>query len=204
MINIFKSRWFKFVLRTLIDWIVFVLILVIIGSIRSCIEPLDINYDSDYYKRQQIEEMKRYLDITEMRTYIDKKYNVKLFYPAFFDVVDTCGTGSASFNYKLDYSSEVSLKLAVDSNILNRDIEKALDYIIDQSDSSTICLDRGNDYYIVKGNSFLGKSFYRKSFLVNNNWIGYTLSYDEDCEEEIARLITLLKNWNPRGKSIIK
>lgn len=204
MINIFKSRWFKFVLRTLIDWIVFVLILVIIGSIRSCIEPLDINYDSDYYKRQQIEEMKRYLDITEMRTYIDKKYNVKLFYPAFFDVVDTCGTGSASFNYKLDYSSEVSLKLAVDSNILNRDIEKALDYIIDQSDSSTICLDRGNDYYIVKGNSFLGKSFCRKSFLVNNNWIGYTLSYDEDCEEEIARLITLLKNWNPRGKSIIK
>ena len=204
MINIFKSRWFKFVLRTLIDWIVFVLILVIIGSIRSCIEPLDINYDSDYYKRQQIEEMKRYLDITEMRTYIDKKYNVKLFYPAFFDVVDTCGTGSASFNYKLDYSSEVSLKLAVDSNILNRDIEKALDYIIDQSDSSTICLDRGNDYYIVKGNSFLGKSFYRKTFLVNNNWIGYTLSYDEDCEEEIGRLTTLLKDWNPRGKSIIK
>ena len=204
MINIFKSRWFKFVLRTLIDWIVFVLILVIIGSIRSCIEPLDINYDSDYYKRQQIEEMKRYLDITEMRTYIDKKYNVKLFYPAFFDVVDTCGTGSASFNYKLDYSSEVSLKLAVDSNILNRDIEKALDYIIDQSDSSTICLDRGNDYYIVKGNSFLGKSFYRKTFLVNNNWIGYTLSYDEDCEEEIVRLTTLLKDWNPRGKSIIK
>ena len=81
MINIFKSRWFKFVLRTLIDWIVFVLILVIIGSIRSCIEPLDINYDSDYYKRQQIEEMKRYLDITEMRTYIDKKYNAQLFYP---------------------------------------------------------------------------------------------------------------------------
>ena len=204
MINIFKSRWFKFVLRTLIDWIVFVLILVIIGSIRSCIEPLDINYDSDYYKRQLIEEMKRYLDITEMRTYIDKKYNAQLFYPAFFDVVDTCGTGSASFNYKLDYSSEVSLKLAVDSNILNRDIEKALDYIIDQSDSSTICLDRGNDYYIVKGNSFLGKSFYRKTFLVNNNWIGYTLSYDEDCEEEIGRLTTLLKDWNPRGKSIIK
>ena len=199
MINIFKSRWFKFVLRTLIDWIVFVLILVIIGSIRSCIEPLDINYDSDYYKRQQIEEMKRYLDITEMRTYIDKKYNVKLFYPAFFDVVDTCGTGSASFNYKLDYSSEVSLKLAVDSNILNRDVEKALDYIIDRSDSSTICLDKGNDFYIVKGSSFLGKSF-----LVNNNCIGYTLSYDEDCEEEIGRLITLLKDWNPRGKFIIK
>jgi len=199
MINIFKSRWFKFVLRTLIDWIVFVLILVIIGSIRSCIEPLDINYDSDYYKRQQIEEMKRYLDITEMRTYIDKKYNVKLFYPAFFDVVDTCGTGSASFNYKLDYSSEVSLKLAVDSNILNRDVEKALDYIINRSDSSTICLDKGNDFYIVKGSSFLGKSF-----LVNNNWIGYTLSYDEDCEEEIGRLTTLLKDWNPRGKSIIK
>ena len=199
MINIFKSRWFKFVLRTLIDWIVFVLILVIIGSIRSCIEPLDINYDSDYYKRQQIEEMKRYLDITEMRTYIDKKYNVKLFYPAFFDVVDTCGTGSASFNYKLDYSSEVSLKLAVDSNILNRDVEKALDYIINRSDSSTICLDKGNDFYIVKGSSFLGKFF-----LVNNNWIGYTLSYDEDCEEEIGRLTTLLKDWNPRGKSIIK
>lgn len=199
MINIFKSRWFKFVLRTLIDWIVFVLILVIIGSIRSCIEPLDINYDSDYYKRQRIEEMKRYLDITEMRTYIDKKYNVKLFYPAFFDVVDTCGTGSASFNYKLDYSSEVSLKLAVDSNILNRDVEKALDYIINRSDSSTICLDKGNDFYIVKGSSFLGKFF-----LVNNNWIGYTLSYDEDCEEEIGRLTTLLKDWNPRGKSIIK
>ena len=34
-----------------------------------------------------------------MRTYIDKKYNAQLFYPAFFDVVDTCGTGSASFNY---------------------------------------------------------------------------------------------------------
>ena len=69
---------------------------------------------------------------------------------------------------------------------------------------SIVCLDRGYDYYIVKGNSFLGKSFYRKTFLVNNNWIGYTLSYDEDCEEEIGRLTTLLKDWNPRGKSIIK
>ena len=200
MVSFLKSRWFKFVVRTLFDWVLLIFLFLLVGFVKNTIiDPPVCTYDRDHYKRQRIEEMKRYLDITEMRTYIDKKYNVKLFYPAFFDVVDTCGTGSASFNYKLDYSSEVSLKLAVDSNILNRDVEKALDYIINRSDFSTICLDKGNDFYIVKGSSFLGKSF-----LVNNNWIGYTLSYDEDCEEEIGRLTTLLKDWNPRGKSIIK
>ena len=199
MVSIFKSRWFKFVVRTLLDWVLLIFLFLLVGFVKNTIIDPVCTYDRNHYKRQRIEEMKRYLDITEMRTYIDKKYNAQLFYPAFFDVVDTCGTGSASFNYKLDYSSEVSLKLAVDSNILNRDVEKALDYIINRSDSSTICLDKGNDFYIVKGSSFLGKSF-----LVNNNWIGYTLSYDEDCEEEIGRLTTLLKDWNPRGKSIIK
>ncbi len=193
MVSIFKSRLFRFVVRTLFDWVLLIFLFLLAGFVKNTIiAPPVCTYDPNYYKRQQIEEMKQKLDITEIRTYIDKKNNVKLFYPAFFEAVDTSGTGSASFIYKLDYRSEISLKLAVDSNILNRDVEKALNYIINRYDSSVICLDKGHDFYIVKGNSFL-----RKAFLINNNWIGYTLSYDADCEEDIGRLITLLKDWNP-------
>ena len=142
------------------------------------------------------------MGITEIRTYIDKKYNVKLFYPAFF-VADTTGAGTAHFYYSLHYSN-VSLKLSVDTNTVNRHVEKAVDHLISNSDSPITCLDKGKDFYLVKGRGGYSGSFLSKCFLVDNNWIEYTLSYKDDYEGVIDRLISLMKEWEPRELSIRK
>ena len=192
MKQIYNSRWFKFVLRTLFDWIVLALILYIAlwFIIPGC------SYDRREAERYEMESLRYEMDITEMRTYIDKKYNAKIFYPAVFHAEDTCGTGTAHFRY---FSSifEVSLKLAVDTNIVYRNVEEAVTRRLNNSDSTTICLDRGKDYYLIEDKGKFN-SFLCKSFLIDNHWIGYTLYYDNKCEEIIGRLINLMKEWDPR------
>jgi hypothetical protein len=58
MTNVFKTRWFKFILRTLLDWAVFVFIVIVWGLTINSTTPIDINYYSleDHYS-QRIEEL---------------------------------------------------------------------------------------------------------------------------------------------------
>ena len=48
MNNIFKLRWFKFVVRTLIDWIALVALFVLAGIIRNIIDPPICTYDHEF------------------------------------------------------------------------------------------------------------------------------------------------------------
>lgn len=147
-------------------------------------------------ERLEIKSFRNEMDNTEMRTYIDKKYNAKVFYPAIFHAEDTSGIGTAHFRY-LSSLLHVSLELEVDTNIVYRNVEEAVSRRVDNSDSTTICLDRGKDYYLIKDKGEFD-SFLCKSFLIDNHWIGYTLYYDNKCEEIIGRLINLMKEWDPR------
>lgn len=55
--NIFKSRWFKFIRRTLIDWMALV---IIVSIIMYCSRPnqLDINYTPEIYDLElRVEEL---------------------------------------------------------------------------------------------------------------------------------------------------
>ena len=63
MKNFTKSRWFKFVLRTLIDWIVLVLIVIIIGIVKNIIvDPPVCTHGSTFRQRQNIVGNKNHAD----------------------------------------------------------------------------------------------------------------------------------------------
>ena len=57
--NILKSRWFKFILRTFIDWIALVLLFLMAGVIKNTIiDPPKCTYDPQFkYNYQRIEEL---------------------------------------------------------------------------------------------------------------------------------------------------
>lgn len=192
MKRFFISCWLRFIKWFKIDWILLILPLSFIYIMQMPI----CTYDLRKAERYEIESLKSKMDSTEMRTYIDKKYNAKIFYPAFFYEKDTSGIGSAHFIY-LGSQLDVSLELDVDTNIVWRNVEEAVTRQVDNSDSTVMCLDRGKDYYLIKdrGDSY---SILRKSFLIDNHWIRYTLSYDNKCEKIIGRLINLFKEWDPR------
>ena len=39
MISVIRTRWFKFVLRTLVDWAAFIFIIIIMLEIRNIVDP---------------------------------------------------------------------------------------------------------------------------------------------------------------------
>ena len=45
MNNFIKSRWYKFVLRTLADWVAFILVTVILCEIRDIVDPPRCTYN---------------------------------------------------------------------------------------------------------------------------------------------------------------
>ena len=59
MVSIFKSRWFKFVVRTLLDWVLLIFLFLLVGYIKNTIiAPPKCTYDSDFkYDYQRIEEL---------------------------------------------------------------------------------------------------------------------------------------------------
>ena len=59
MVSIFKSRWFKFVVRTLFDWILLIFLFLLAGYVKNTIiDPPKCTYDSDFkYDYQRIEEL---------------------------------------------------------------------------------------------------------------------------------------------------
>ena len=74
MVSIFKSRWFKFVVRTLFDWVLLIFLFLLAGYVKNTIiAPPKCTYDSDFkYDYQRIEEledsvkkMKEKLDVYE-------------------------------------------------------------------------------------------------------------------------------------------
>ena len=152
---------------------------------------------TNYYRHRHqfyLEKLKQHMDSTEIKYHYDKKYNVKLFYPDFFYVADTC-TGSACFEY-FNIEHRISLRMSVASSLVRSDVEKAVNYQIYLSDSTATCIERGENYYVMKGRYYL-----KKCFLIDSNWIEYTLFYDEECEELIGKLIDLMKEWKPRASN---
>ena len=60
MKNVFKSRWFKFVLRTLLDWTLFVVIVIVVGYTINSATPKDLNYnppeDNEFQSIEELED----------------------------------------------------------------------------------------------------------------------------------------------------
>ncbi len=82
MNNIIKSRWFKFVLRTLADWVALVLLFLLAGLVRTIVDPTRCNYNRSEWnaKLDIIENFDIIVDTINGRSYyiaVDTVHNYK-------------------------------------------------------------------------------------------------------------------------------
>ena len=72
------------------------------------------------------------------------------------------------------------------------------------SDSTTICMDSDENFFIMYGKENGGNRscYMEKCFLVNDYWLDYTLFYRPEYEgkDGMERLMALVMKWEPFGK----
>lgn len=151
-------------------------------------------YNSPENKRFRFEQRLKSADI---RTYMDKDYNIEVSYPAFFAVCDTSEDGTARFYYPNEHIRNISLIMFVEPNIEGWTIHEAIGHL---ADSLNICKEEGTDYYIMEGrvNNDVRAQFYEKCYLLDGMWVNYTLYYAIEYKSAIGRLFDIVKEWSPR------
>lgn len=139
----------------------------------------------------QDSQVKERIENAKMKTYVDKRYGVRVPYPDFF-VADTSKAGTARFTY-YDKSQQMKVRLAmfVVPNVEGWSIKEAAEELCD---SVSVCQTVGKDYYIMYG-SAEGFQYIEKCFLIDNNWIDYTVYFHD--EREVQRLIDTVLTWTP-------
>ena len=149
-----------------------------------------------------VQKLKHQIDTTKMITYLDKAYNVRISYPELFVATDTT-PGTARFRFPNDSVNEIALTMLVEPNIEGWNIKEAVQNL---SDSLNVCIEEGKDYFIMTGKFSDNPCalFLEKCFLIDDNWIDYTLYYASDYEEAIERLANLVKEWKPMNNNDIK
>ena len=137
------------------------------------------------------------LNSAEIRTYLDKDYNIEVSYPAFFAVCDTSEDGTARFYYPNEHRRKISLVMFVEPNIEGWNIHEAIEHL---ADSLNICKEETEDYYLMEGgiSNDSRAQFYEKCYLIDDMWINYTLYYPVEDKSAIGRLFDLVKEWSPR------
>lgn len=141
-------------------------------------------------------ELKKRIDSAQLLTYTDKTYDVTIPYPDFFDASDTTEAGTAHICYPSFRDKEIILTMFVEPNIEGWNIKEAVEQL---SDSANICLAEGKDFFIMEGK--VDKKghglFLEKCYLLDDNWIDYTVYYRADHKNAVGRLIDMVKEWEP-------
>lgn len=139
----------------------------------------------------QVGRLSAKIDSAKMKTYVDRRYGVKVPYPDFF-VADTSESGTARFTY-LDTSQQIEVRMVmfVEPNVEGWSIKEAAEEL---SDSVTVCRNIGDDYFIMHGRAE-GFHYVEKCFLADGNWIDYAVYFRN--LDEVERLINIVHEWRP-------
>ena len=179
--------------------------IVIVCCIASCFINTD-RYKCSWISPENVrfravQQLKRQIGSAKMITYLDQAYNVRISYPDFFVVTDTT-PGTARFRFPNDSVNEIALTMFVEPNIEGWNIKEA---VLHLTDSLNTCIEEGKDYFIMTGEFSDNPRalFLEKCFLIDGNWIDYTLYYVSYYDEAIERLANLVKEWEPRNNNDI-
>ena len=173
-----------------------IVVAIIIGSMSTRREDFTTRFEVG--TKDNIIQIKHRIDTTEMKTYTDKVYGVKVQYPAFFNVLDTMEAGTARFSYP-DKEIGVRLSMFAEPNVEGWTVKEAVKHL---TDSLTFCVKEGKDFFILKGTIGQESSgaYLEKCFLSGDNWIDYTLFYGTEYENAIERLKEMIRKWHPELK----
>ena len=164
-------------------------------------EPEEV-FESTAKKMLTEEELKQMIDSASIKVYKEKRYGVMAPYPDFFEVDTTSSPSAGRFNYpfiaddSINLSTGIGIVMFVEENIEKWNIKEAVQNL---EDSATVCLGHGKDYFILSSymENYPIIHSIEKCFLVNGNWINYTLYYDIRYENAVERLIKMVKEWQP-------
>jgi hypothetical protein len=179
----------------------FLVILVIIGiGCLICCPNKSVDETSMVEESPSKEEqdLKSPMDTAKILTYVDKTYNVRVPYPSYFVATDTSEAGTARFCYPGNLVRKMTLTMFVEPNVEGWTIKDAVEHL---SDSTTICMDSNESFFIMygKGENDSRDCYVEKCFLVNDYWIDYTLFYRPECEERdgMEKLMAMVMKWEP-------
>lgn len=146
-------------------------------------------------KDSSLEQFEKQMESAEMKVYINKKYNVAVTYPDFFEA-DTVCADTTRFFYQKGKGHVVALSMFVEPNIEGWDVSEAVSHL---TDSVTDCLIEDKDFFVLFGKAAenSGALFMEKCYLIDDNWYDLTIFYREEISDAIERLINTVVYWKP-------
>jgi hypothetical protein len=146
------------------------------------------------------QKLEKAMRLTRMNEYHDDDYDYKVRYPSFFEQTDDSlmDKGSCRFSFWQD-STEVVQTAFVEPNPDSLSIEQGMKKYAEELCASHQL--KGDDYFILSGTLhtdsglIAGRRFYAKFVQHRKLWFVQSLTYPEDCEQAVQRLIREINDW---------
>ena len=148
-----------------------------------------------------VQKLERAMEQTRMLEYQDENYDYVVRYPSFFEQTDDSliEKGCCRFSFWQD-STEIVQTAFVEQNKDSLTLEQAM--LKYSSELHATQQKKGDDYFILAGHilsddgQITNRRYYTKFVKHRKLWFVQSLTYPEECEKCIQRLIKEIKNWN--------
>ena len=146
------------------------------------------------------EKLERAMRLTQMQEYNDDDYDYTLRYPKFFEQTDDSlmDKGCCRFSFWLD-STEIVQTAFVEPNPDSLSVEQAMQkYASNLHATEQI---KGDDFFILSGpvhtdsGQIAGRRYHAKFVQHRKLWFVQSLTYPEDCEQAVTRLLQEIDKW---------
>ncbi len=146
------------------------------------------------------QKLERAMKLARMKDYHDNDYDYKVRYPSFFKQTEDSlmDKGCCRFSFWQD-STEIVQTTFVVPNPDMLSIEQGMKKYADELYASH--QEKGKDWFILSGTlhtdsgMIVGRRFYTKFVQHRKLWFVQSLTYPEDCEHAIQRLIQEINDW---------
>ena len=165
----------------------FIIVMAILSAYRQDDKPLP-------------EKLERAMRLTQMNEYCDDDYDYTLRYPNFFEQTDDSlmDKGCCRFSFWLD-SMEIVQNAFVEPNPDSLSVEQAMKkYASDLHATEEI---KGDGYFILSGSlhtdsgQIADRRYHAKFVQHRKLWFVQSLTYTEDCEQAVTRLLQEIDKW---------
>lgn len=146
------------------------------------------------------QKLERAMRLTRMMEYQDDDFDYTIRYPSFFEQTDDSllDKGCCRFSFWQD-STEIVQTAFVEPNPDMLTIEQAMmKYASDLHATEQI---KGDGYFILSGSvhtdsgQIAGRRYHAKFVLHRKLWFVQSLTYPEDCEQAVTRLLQEIDKW---------
>jgi hypothetical protein len=146
------------------------------------------------------EKFEKAMRLTRMETYHDDDYDYTVRYPSFFEQTDDSlmAKGCCRFSFWQD-STEIVQSTFVEQNVDSLTLEQAMTKYA--SELYATQQQKGDSSFILSGHihaddgRMTSRRYYAKFVQHRKLWFVQSLTYPEDCEKAVQRLIQEINDW---------